>query len=299
MICALEPTYATDRTAKKIGADIKVSPLSAGSESEVLAFLSRRPLHTVTMAGFIRDNGLESPMNRGKWFACRNSEGAIEGVALIGHATLIETATDRALEAFAGTAQDCKSTHMLLGEQQRIADFWRYYSPLGQQMRRACRESLFDTERPVTVGETISDLRPARTDEIDLVVPVQAQMAFEESGVDPLATDPKGFTMRCLRRLNLNRTWVVIRDNKLLFKADVISDTPEAIYLEGIWVEESKRRNGFGACCLSRLSEVLLENSRSICLLVNEKNQTAQRLYKKAGYRFRCTYDTIFLQQEL
>jgi hypothetical protein len=34
-------------------------------EAEVLDFLSERPLHTVAMTGFIRDNGLVSELNRG------------------------------------------------------------------------------------------------------------------------------------------------------------------------------------------------------------------------------------------
>src|SRR3954451_1302193 len=57
---------------------------------EVIAFLAERPIHTVAMAGLIRDNGIVSEDNRGSFWGCRNSEGRLEGVALIGHATLIE-----------------------------------------------------------------------------------------------------------------------------------------------------------------------------------------------------------------
>ena len=35
-------------------------PLTNQEETEVIAFLAERPLHTVCMAGLIRDNGLES-----------------------------------------------------------------------------------------------------------------------------------------------------------------------------------------------------------------------------------------------
>jgi len=67
--------------------------------------LAERPLHTVCIAGFIRDNGLESPLNRGRFYACRNSEGLLEGVALIGHATLIEARTTRAMKERNGFGQ--------------------------------------------------------------------------------------------------------------------------------------------------------------------------------------------------
>jgi len=76
-------------------ADVTVTTreLTDDEQNEVLAFLAERPIHTVCLAGFIRDNGLSSPHNRGTFYGCRNSEGRLEGVALIGHATLIEART--------------------------------------------------------------------------------------------------------------------------------------------------------------------------------------------------------------
>src|SRR5689334_2357107 len=63
---------------------------SAKDKTEALTFLATRPVHTVALRGFIRDNGLESSRNRGKFYGYRNCEGQLEGVALIGHATLVE-----------------------------------------------------------------------------------------------------------------------------------------------------------------------------------------------------------------
>ena len=60
-------------------------------QPEILAFLAARPLHTVIMAGHIRDNGVVSAFNRGTFHAYRGLQGSLEGVALIGHATLMET----------------------------------------------------------------------------------------------------------------------------------------------------------------------------------------------------------------
>ena len=97
-----------------VEADVRVDPLRNSEYAEVLAFLERRPVNTVCLAGLIRDNGLESPFNRGTFYGCRNDQGQLEGVALIGHATLLETASDRALKAFADTAQRCSSVHLIM-----------------------------------------------------------------------------------------------------------------------------------------------------------------------------------------
>ena len=99
---------------------VKVEALASGQEKEVLAFLSQRPIHTVAMMSLIRDNGLVSPLNRGTFYCCRDINGYIEGVALIGHATLLETISSRALQALAELAGECPNTHMIMGEKDRI-----------------------------------------------------------------------------------------------------------------------------------------------------------------------------------
>src|ERR1700674_2963497 len=84
---------------------VRVAKLNASHEREVMDFLGQRPIHTVAMIGFINDNGIVSPLNRGTFYGCRNLQGQLEGVALVGHATLMETTSDRALEALAQIAQ--------------------------------------------------------------------------------------------------------------------------------------------------------------------------------------------------
>jgi predicted GNAT family acetyltransferase len=271
--------------------------LTAGQEDEVLAFLNARPTHTVFMVGMIRDNGLESIFNRGTFYACRNLEGKLEGVALIGHATLIEAQTEAALQAFASVAQNCQSTHMIMGEMEKVEGFWNYYAEGGQAPRLACRELLFEQRWPVEVREVVRGLRLATLDDLELVMLVQAEMAFAESGINPMETDPLGFRTRCGRRIEQGRVWVLVENGRLIFKADIMSDTSEVIYLEGIYTAPEDRGKGHGLRCLSQLSRNLLARTKSICLLVNELNQAAHGFYQKAGYKMTALYDTIFLQR--
>ena len=294
---AIKLNPATRKNALNAGQAISVARLQSHHEVEVLNFLNRRPLHTITMVGFIRDNGLVSPLNRGTFYGCRNRKGEIEGVALIGHATLMETTTDRALEAFADIAQSHHDLHMIMAERERVDAFWNYYADGGQQMRLACRELLLELQWPVAVQEPIANLRLATTEDLDLIMPVQAEMAFDESGVNPLETDPHGFRQRCLRRIQQGRSWVLVEDGQLLFKADVISETAEVTYLEGIWVNPNVRGRQLGLRCISQLARTLLAKTKSLCALVNEKNDSAQKMYQRAGFKQRSTYDTIFVQK--
>src|SRR5262249_51408065 len=77
--------------------ELTIHPLNPEDGVEVITFLSARPVETIFMAGLIYDNGLVSSMNRGAFYGCRNAEGRLIGVALIGHATLFETENEAAL----------------------------------------------------------------------------------------------------------------------------------------------------------------------------------------------------------
>ena len=276
----------------------EVVTLGEADRDEVLSFLAARPLHTVHLEGLIRDNGFHSPLNRGTFYGCRDAAGALEGVALVGHATLVEAHTARALRAFAGLAQGYPSSHMIMGEQAMIEQFWHHYSEGGRAARAVCREMLFEKRWPAEVREHVASLRLANADDLDLIVPVHAQMAYEESGVNPLARDAAGFRLRCERRIRQGRVWVAVEAGRLLFKADIISDTPAVLYLEGIYVAPEERGKGFGLQCLTQMCRSLLTRTGSLGLLVNEQNRRAVRLYERAGFKLRDFYHTIFLQQE-
>ncbi len=274
---------------------VHVAELDASGQQEVLEFLSHRPIHTVVMVGFIHDNGLVNPLNRGTFYGCRNREGQLEGVALIGHATLLETTTDRAVEALAEMAQTCTTANMIMGEKERINNFLEFYAADGQNMRHACRELLFELKWPVAALPEVPELRLATPADLELVVPVHAQMAFDESGINPFERDPEGFRQRCARRIEQGRTWVWTEAGEIIFKTDIASDTPSVIYLEGVWTNTEHRSQGYGLRCLSQLARTLLGRTQSVCVLVNENNKKAHTLYQRAGYKLRAIYDTIFL----
>ncbi len=291
-------TLPRARELSVAGKAVSVQRLANSDEAEVLQFLAQRPIHTVTMTSLINDNGIVSPFNRGTFYGCRDLKGQLEGVALVGHATLMETVSDRALAALAQVARECPDTHLIMGEKERVADFWSHYAEAGRRQRLACREWLFQLSWPVEARERVQGLRPANAAELDLVMPIQAELAFAESGVNPLEVDPQGFRERCLRRIVQGRTWVVVENGLLVFKADVVSKTPEVIYLEGIWLRDDCRRKNISTRLMSELMRRLLDDTKSICLLVNETNEAAQGFYRKCGFHFRATYETIFLPRK-
>lgn len=273
----------------------QIDPLGSTHQKEVLTFLGTRPLNTFIMTSLIRDNGLVSSLNRGEFYGSRDPKGQLNGVSLIGHISLFETESDSVLKAFAGLIRRCASTHAVLGRAERVDRLLGYYASGQAKPRMVCYDLLFQKRSGANVP-TVEALRRARPEELDLVAPIHALTAVEESSLNPMEVDPSGFRRRCARRIHQGRVWIAIENGEVKFKADVVSDTPDVIYLEGVYVHPEHRGNGYGARCMTQVTNHLLERTGTVCLLVNQTNLAAQACYRKAGYEFHEYYDTLYLE---
>jgi GNAT superfamily N-acetyltransferase len=255
-------------------------------QAEVLEFLSLRPVHTVVMKSFIQDNGLQSTDNRGQFYGYRASDGSLEGVALIGHTTLIEARSDNAVVAFALQARISETPlHIIMSDTKTTERFWKFFAVENQQPRLSCTELLFELNFPFLVQQCKWDVRTAKPEEIEQIAEVHAEVAFIESGVNPMEKDREGFLRRTMKRIENRRTFVVFKDEKLIFKADIVAETSETIYLEGIYVAPEYRGKGVGADCLAAVSLELMNRAENICLLSNVEFKSAHCSFAKAGFK--------------
>jgi ribosomal protein S18 acetylase RimI-like enzyme len=270
--------------------------LAGGQEDEALAFLAARPVSTFIMAGYIRDNGLDSPRNRGDFYACRDAEGKLTGVAMFGHATIFEARTDDQIVAFARFARTLPPTHLVAGEPAEVELFWANYSRPHAAPPNRVPFFLYELRHPIEVPAPAPELRPADLSQVEQVALVHAEIAIETSGVNPMEIDREGFLRRTAERIAKGRAWVCADAGRLNFKADVVSEMPDVIYLEGVYVAPSERGKGFGLRCLARLCAELLKRTRSVTVLVVANNTPAISLYKRAGFKLYTNYLILYPQ---
>ena len=273
---------------------LKIEALSNRNEDEVLAFFARRSLQTVFMAGLIRDNGLVSFSNRGTFFGCRDQKGLLEGVALIGQKTLVDTISTPALQTLGRLVTENRTAHLIRGEQHQIELLLEYYAASGRQPRLLCGEILMEQVAPARGVEPEPNLRLATGDDLAVVTSINAAMAMEETGINPMTRDPQGMLERTERRIDQGRVWVLTQNDRTVFKADVISDTPQVVFIEGVFVHWQERRKGHGLRCVTQLARNLLTRTNSICLVVNTENNRARDFYEKAGFKFTSSYQTAY-----
>ncbi|MCU1265296.1 MAG: hypothetical protein JWM21_1614 [Acidobacteria bacterium] len=273
---------------------LRVHALSGGHQDEVLAFLAQRPIHTVFMSGLIRDNGLVNVANRGTFYGCRDRRGRLTGVALIGPKTVIEARNDAALEVFASLTPDNLTGHLIRGEQEQIEYVLSKYAEAGRTPRQVSGEFLLEQKAAVSGVAGEPQLRLACREDFESIVLINAALGLEESGINPLSLDRPGMLVRTARRVDQGRIWVLVQNGRMVFKADIISETPEAIFIEGVYVQPEARRQGYGLRCMTQLARNLLGRVQSICLVVNEENERARAFYQRTGFQIRSCYNTAY-----
>jgi uncharacterized protein len=272
-----------------------VQNLTESERAETLSFLNERPVHTVVMTSFILDNGMRSPLNRGDFYGHRNADGILDGVALIGHTTLVEARSPEALKALAFTARRFEPMiHLVMSNGDDASEFWSHMTAGGKQPRLTCVERLFELSFPFLVPSSAFELTLATEAQLLEIAEAQAEIALLESGKNPLESDRKGFLQRVVRRIDQGRIFVVVKDGKLIFKADVIAETPETAYLEGVYVAPEYRGQGVGSSCLAQLSCELLNRVRNVCLLSNVDFEQAHASFLRAGFKPSGECTTLF-----
>ncbi len=274
----------------------RLETLTEANKEETLGLLQVRPVHTVVMTSFINDNGIESENNRGKFYGYRNSEGKLEGVALIGHTTLVEAHSNEALVAFAMTARNAETPiKVMMSDGDSIERFWELYAVEGQKPLHNFKELLFELSMPFMVQQSKWEVRPAKAEELEQVAQAQAEVAFIESGIDPMEKDREGFLKRCLKRIEKGRTFIAVENGKVVFKVDLVAETENTAYLEGYYVASEMRGNGIGHKCLAKVGLQLLDRFENVCGLSNVKFENVHGSLAKAGFQNTDYCRTIFV----
>jgi hypothetical protein len=249
---------------------------------QILRFCAEDPVERVF---------LEDVARRGQGrFAALEERGDLVGLCHLG-SNLVPSG--KGCAAFAALAARA-GARMLIGEQQAVSDLWeatRRRLPAPREDRPGQPVYVSDVSPP-PAG---TGVRPARIDDLDLLVPACAASHAEELGVDPLARDPSGFRWRTRVQIEEGRSWLWESDGVILFKAEASAWTPDAVQLQQVWVDPVARRRGNGGRGLRDLIGLLLASVPRVCLFVRAENAPAIALYESVGMRQVLYYRSVLL----
>jgi ribosomal protein S18 acetylase RimI-like enzyme len=254
--------------------------LTDPTPDKILAFCAEDPiervfLEDVARRGFARFRAIEG-------------EQGLDALCYFG-ANVVPSG--QGCEAFAGEAA-VGTTRMIIGEEGAVTDLWaaaRSVMPEPRENRPG--QPVYVIEKPPESDS--SGLRAATMEDLDLLLPACAATHRVELGVDPLERDPESFHRRTVSQIQEGRSWLWVKDETILFKAEASAWTPSAVQLQQVWVDPGARRQGYATRGISSLCRLLLERTPSVCLFVRPENEAALRLYEKIDMRRAGTYRSL------
>ncbi len=205
-----------------------------------------------------------------------------------------------ALDAFADAARRhgrrCSS---IVGEARPVLGLWERLQDAWGPARdvRADQPSLVIDGPPAVAPDPL--VRPARPDEVDLVLPASVHMFLEEVGYSPISGNPGAYEARVRSLIEAGRTFVRVDDDgpngpEVVFKADLGAASRQVAQVQGVWVAPRLRgrrlsEHGMSAVVAQSLGVV----APLVSLYVNAYNAPALASYRRVGFRQVGTYATV------
>lgn len=141
--------------------------------------------------------------------------------------------------------------------------------------------------------EAHSEVRTARAHELQAVLPASAAMFEEEVGFSPYLEGRETYTRRVRQLIAQQRTFVLMRDGEVVFKADIGAASETVCQIQGVWVRPEHRGQGLAAPCMAAVVRLALRRWDTVSLYVNDYNTAAVRTYRRAGFVPRGSFATV------
>lgn len=130
-------------------------------------------------------------------------------------------------------------------------------------------------------------VRAATADEVDLLFPASVAMFTEELGVSPIGSDAgAAYRRRVATLVRQGRAFVLIENDRVLFKAEVGVAAGEVAQIQGVWVDPAYRGRGLSAPALAAVVQLCRQRfAATVSLYVNDFNAPALAAYDRVGFQ--------------
>jgi predicted GNAT family acetyltransferase len=274
-----------------------VRPLSAADHDAALEVCARDRVANVFVAARIVEGSLRASPGSllGHW-----SDGELRGLAWVSANVVPVELDDDGVAAVASRIvrmrRQCAS---LFGPSAQVVGLWDRLSPTWRPVRAVrAHQPLLTTRRPPSVIGVALDagVRPARIDEVDLVLPAAAHMFTEEIGYPPYFGSDRGYRASIAALIRAGHTYVKVEDGEVVFKADVGSLALGCAQVQGVWLHPRFRGQGLSVPAMASVVEqVLAGMADEVSLYVNDFNLAARATYERCGFREVGAFTTVLL----
>lgn len=187
----------------------------------------------------------------------------------------------------------------LFGDATQVLGLWdrleRHWGP-PRSLRRH-QPMMAVSTAPLATGREIDPrVRPARPEEVDLVLPASAHMFTEEIGYRPYVGSDRDYRRLVSALIGAGQTFVLVERGRVIFKADIGSLAGGVAQIQGVWVAPDRRGQGIAVPAMNAVVQHVLDFSAStVTLYVNDFNEPAMRTYTSVGFRQVGEFATVIL----
>jgi predicted GNAT family acetyltransferase len=272
----------------------RIRPLTLADHDQALEVCARDTRTNVFVAARILDGALAT--SPGALLGYAQGSG-LQSLCWVS-ANLVPVECDGpALTAFATRMRrgrrHCSS---LFGPAAMVLPLWEALRPTwGQPRVVRAHQPLMATAGPLPSGTPRdSQVRLARFDEVDLVMPAAAAMFTEEIGYPPYRGSVHLYRQGIASLIGAGHTFVRVDDGEIVFKADVGSVALGVAQVQGVWVAPRWRGQGLAGPAMAAVVEhVLAEIAPVVTLYVNDFNAPARATYARVGFTEIGSFSTV------
>jgi len=278
-----------------LGTRSPVRALTTADRDQALEVCARDTRTNVFVAARILDGALATSPGAVLGY----SQGAgLEAICWVS-ANLVPVGCDSAaLGAFAARLRRRQHCSSLFGPAEMVLPLWEALSPTwGEPREVRARQPVLATAGPAPAGMPRDpQVRLARFDEVDLVMPAAAAMFTEEIGYPPYRGSGEVYRQGIASLIRDRRTFVRVDDGEVVFKADVGSVALGVAQVQGVWVAPRRRGQGLaGPAMATVIEQVRAEIAGVVTLYVNDFNTPAQATYARVGFTEIGSFATVLM----
>ncbi len=262
--------------------------------TSVRQVLDEDPVASCMVASRVAEHGIEpSEMGGELWTRrCANESLCYVGANLIplrGGRSDLSAFADKAMSR----ARRCSS---LVGRAELVLPMWERLEHVWGPARdvRAHQPLMALSSAPACAIDAA--VRPVRIDELDAYLVAAIDMFIGEVGIDPRAGDGgRGYRRRVAGLIAAGRAWARFERGRVIFKAEVGSQSPAVGQIQGVWVHPDRRGRGIGSAGTAALAGAIVRSGRVASLYVNSFNTIARATYARIGFTEVGTFATVLL----
>ncbi len=256
--------------------------------------LDEDPVASCMVASRVAEHGIEPSAIGGElWTRRRASESlCYAGANLIplrGGLGDLNAFADKAM----GSVRRCSS---LVGRAELVLPMWQRLENVWGPARdvRAHQPLMALNTAPACAIDP--EVRPVRIEELDAYLVAAVDMFIGEVGIDPRIGDGgRGYRRRVASLISAGRAWARFEHGRVVFKAEVGSQSPAVGQIQGVWVHPDWRGRGLGTAGTATLASAVVAGGRVASLYVNSFNTVARSTYARIGFTEVGSFATVLL----